>query len=108
MFYSVIKPKEMYVTAAKWKIIRLAKRNIFSYSMGPDEIILNKYFETELKIPLKALCIKLLEKANYLENEANEIIIKFANEKDSKLAQLITYGSGELPGSKILRDIFKK
>jgi hypothetical protein len=38
--------------------------------------------------------------------DGENIIIKFKDKDDDKLARLITYGDGKVNGSNILRDIF--
>lgn len=79
-----------------------AIRVIKKAQLGAAELALDKYLKETYKISFKDACILLIGKAKFMSNSATEIIIKFPTKLDP-LARIITYGTGSLAGSKILR-----
>lgn len=89
----------------KSKIKRDARRLVLFYKCGPTEILLNDYCLQHYGQTLKAVCLKLVSSCQ-LQVAPGEIVILFGTKDQDRLASLITYGSGTLPGSAILRHAF--
>ena len=76
---------------------------IKNYPLNASEQLLNSYLEQQHKSSLKDLCIQLLLSTTYYTNDKNDLVLLFKDPKYDKLAQLITYGNGAIPGSRILK-----
>jgi hypothetical protein len=76
---------------------------IKTYPMHASELILDRYIQQQYKTSLKNLCIKLLLSLTFYKDAKGNLVILFKNPKYDKIAQLITYGNGVVPGSKILQ-----
>ena len=48
----------------------------------------------------------LLLRAKVSQGQPNEILITFIDRRLDRLASLITYGTGKIPGSNILKEAF--
>jgi len=70
------------------------------------EQLLDHYLIQNYKIPLVVACLKIISKATYSLNNKNELIITINNKKLDKLASIITFGTGKIHGSNILRYAF--
>ena len=55
------------------------------------------------KITLKDMCIKLLLSLTFYKDNEGNLVLLFKDAKYDKIASLITYGNGVIPGSKILQ-----
>jgi hypothetical protein len=53
------------------------------------------------------MCIKLLLSLTFHTNKDGDLILLFRDQKHDKIAQLITYGNGAIPGSQILKIALK-
>ena len=80
---------------------------IQNYPLHASDLALDNFIQQQYKTSLKNLCIKLLLKLTFYENEFGELVLLFKNQKDDKLASLITYGNGAIPGSRILQLAFQ-
>jgi hypothetical protein len=49
------------------------------------------------------MCIKLLLSLTFYEDNEGNLILLFKDQRYDKIAQLITYGNGAIPGSRILQ-----
>ena len=70
------------------------------------EKLLDNYLIKNYKIPLVVACMKIINKATYNINNKGELVITVIDKKLDKLASLITFGTGKLHGSSILRYAF--
>ena len=76
---------------------------IKNYPMHASDIILDQYIQQQYNTSLKNMCIKLLlSLTSHRDNEGN-LVLLFKDPKYDKIARLITYGNGAIPGSKILQ-----
>ena len=75
--------------------------------MQPSEILLEKYLKEKYKISLKQACLKLVLSAKIQYDSADTYIITFPTKYLKDLAQVITYGTGKILGSNILKTAFK-
>jgi hypothetical protein len=64
---------------------------------------MDQYIQQQYNTTLKNMCIKLLLQLNFYEDDSGNLILMFKNPKYDKIASLITYGNGAIPGSKILQ-----
>ena len=49
------------------------------------------------------MCIKLLLSLTFSVDDKNDLVLLFKDVKYDKIARLITYGNGAIPGSRILK-----
>lgn len=76
---------------------------IKSYPMHASDIILDQYIRQQYDTSLKNMCIKLLLSLTFHKDANGNLLLLFKDPKYDKIARLITYGNGALPGSKILQ-----
>ena len=76
---------------------------IKNYPMHAADLVLDQYIQQQYGTTLKNMCIKLLLSLTFYENNEGKLILLFKDYKYDKIAQLITYGNGAIPGSSILR-----
>jgi hypothetical protein len=76
---------------------------IKKYPLKASDTILDNYLQQQYKISLKDLCVKLLLNLTFYSDDAGDLVLLFKNPKYDKLARLITYGNGAIPGSRILQ-----
>ena len=76
---------------------------IKNYPMYASDIILDDYIQQQYKTTLKDMCIKLLLSLSFHKSETGNLILVFKDQKYDKIARLITYGNGAIPGSRILQ-----
>lgn len=92
-----------YLPYYKYKIYKLAKIKILGLKTSSTEAQLNKYLLQEYNVGLKPLCLWILKNMRFSSDLDNKIVVKIKNPKLDKLARLITYGNGRVPGSPILK-----
>lgn len=80
---------------------------INNYPLRASDKILNDYLQMTYKASLKKICIKLLLNISFLKDTDGNFVLLFKDTALDKLAQLITYGNGAIPGSKILQIALK-
>jgi len=78
-----------------------------SYPFHATEILMERYIQQQYKISLKDMCVKLLLNLTHYNDDSGNIILMFKDPKLDKIARLITYGNGAIPGSKILQSALK-
>lgn len=76
---------------------------IDNYPMHAADLVLEQFLKQQYNASLKNLCIKLLLNLTFYKDESNNLVLMFKDPKLDRLAQLITYGNGAVPGSKILQ-----
>jgi hypothetical protein len=76
---------------------------IQNYPLRATDLPMDRYIQQQYKTTLKNMCIKLLLSITFHKDDAGNLILLFKNPKDDAIAQLITYGNGAIPGSKILQ-----
>jgi hypothetical protein len=105
MFYSITIPQGMSIDVAKYKLKKIAHKYIAFYVITANDLALEKLLKKTQNFDLKTVCYNLIKNMSF-STDVENIIIKFKNQDDDKLARLITYGDGKVNGSNILRDIF--
>ncbi len=76
---------------------------IKNYPIKATERAIDTYINQQYRMSLKDLCVKLLLSLSFYADTEGNLVLLFKNPKHDKLAQLITYGNGAIPGSKILQ-----
>jgi hypothetical protein len=76
---------------------------IKNYPLHASDVILDKFIQQQYEVSLKNMCIKLLLSISFHKDEKNNLVLLFRDPKYDKIARLITYGNGAIPGSKILQ-----
>lgn len=76
---------------------------IQKYPLHASELALDNYIQQQHKTSLKNLCIKLLLNLTYYVDNDKNLVLLFKDPRYDKIAQLITYGNGAIPGSRILQ-----
>lgn len=82
--------------------IQDAKMRIIAFRFGAEEILIDNMLKTKYKTGLKPTCLNLLNKLQAHQVSDTEILFTFIDEEADKLASFISYGDGNLSGSKIL------
>lgn len=103
MFFSVKNNHYMSTEQLRTNTLLDAYFLIQSYALHASELILDQFIQQQYKISLKNLCIKLLLNLTFYRDSEGNLILIFKDPKSDQLAQLITYGNGAIPGSKILQ-----
>lgn len=80
-----------------------ARRYVVLYTQHANERALNDYLIEKYSEALIPLCLKIIAKAKFCLNNEKELIITIPDKRLDKLASIITYGTGKVPGSAILR-----
>ena len=76
---------------------------IQKYPLKTQDQLMDSYIQRQYETSLKNLCVKLLLDLTFYEDDSGNLVLLFKNPASDKLAQLITYGNGAVPGSKILQ-----
>lgn len=76
---------------------------IKNYPMHASDLILDQYIQQQYDTSLKNMCIKLLLSLTFHKDAEGSLVLLFKDPKYDKIARLITYGNGAIPGSKILQ-----
>ena len=74
MTFTLTNLQQLPVDLAKAFCIRKARQKIILYPMRANEIKLNRYMLKTYHLPLKVICVKLLNKAVFSTNFNGEII----------------------------------
>ena len=80
---------------------------IEKYSFHASDLAMDNFIQQQYKTTLKDLCIKLLLSLTFYEDNEGNLVLLFKDPKYDKIASLITYGNGAIPGSKILQIALK-
>ena len=80
---------------------------IQNYPLRASDLAMDQYVQQQYKVSLKNLCIKLLLNLTFYKEDSGDLVLMFKNPKYDKIAGLITYGNGAIPGSNILQIALK-
>lgn len=81
---------------------------IYNYPMHAADLLMDQYIQQQYKMSLKNMCIKLLLSLSYCKDDEGNLILLFKDPRYDKIASLITYGNGAIPGSRILQTALKR
>lgn len=107
MFFTVQNNKYLSPRQLRTSTLMSAYYIINSYPLRASDQILNDYLQMTYKAGLKNICIKLLLNISFLKDTDGNFVLLFKDPTLDRLAQLITYGNGAIPGSKILQIALK-
>lgn len=93
--------KDLLVHRAK----RKARLQLALHSFGPSEILMSRYLQENFGINLRLACLSILQNTQYSLNLRQEIIVTIPDPHLNRLAKIITYGTGKVAGSHILKDM---
>ena len=103
MFFTITNNRYLAPEYLKTTTLMKAYFIIKKYPLKASDLILEQYIKQQYKTDLKNICIKLLLSLSYYTDNENNIILMFKDPNYDRLARLITYGNGSIPGSKILQ-----
>lgn len=81
---------------------------IKNYPMHASDLLMDRYIQQQYNTSLKNMCIKLLLSLTFHKNNDDSLTLLFRDQKYDKIARLITYGNGAIPGSSILQIALSK
>lgn len=87
-------------------IKEVAYRIILCYPMRAEELVLDNFLKQHLHFGLKEGCLKILAKCKILEAKPGIVTVIINDRNADRLARLITYGTDEIYGSRILKEAF--
>ena len=103
MFFTIPNKKYLSVAQLRTNTLLDAYFIIQNYSLHASDLVLDNFLQRQYKTSLKNLCIKLLLSLTFYEDNEGNLVLLFKDPKYDKLASLITYGNGAIPGSRILQ-----
>ena len=103
MFFSIKNNKYQSTDQLRTNTMLNAYFVVKSYPMHASDLILNQYIQQRYDTTLKNICVLLLLNLSFSADDEGNLILMFKNPEYDKIAQLITYGNGAIPGSKILK-----
>lgn len=107
LFVVQTRPTTLYTPEQQMALLySAARRKILLYPKKTNEKLLDRYIKEQYNSRLIFVCLKILSNATFSLNNKNEIIITVVDKRLAKLASLITYGTGKVPGSNILKFAF--
>lgn len=104
MFF-VIKSSTPQADLAIYRARHNAQFKLALVSLGPTELLISRYLQENYNMSIKAACTSILQNARFIVNLQQEIIVTIPDPKLNTIARIITYGTGVLQGSRILRKI---
>ena len=107
MFFKINNQRYQSIDQLRTNTLLEAYFIIQNYSLHASDLILDRFLQQQYKTSLKDLCIKLLLSITFYEDDEKNLILLFKDKKYDKLASLITYGNGAIPGSRILQTALK-
>lgn len=108
MFFKIKNNRYQSVAQLRTNTLLNAYFIIKKYPIHASEVAMDNYLQQQYKTTLKNMCIKLLLSMSFYEDDEGSLILLFKDPKYDKIAQLITYGNGAIPGSRILQIALEK
>lgn len=103
MFFTITNKKYLSESQLKTNTLLNAYYIIKNYPIRASETALDNFIQAQYKTSLKDMCVKLLLELTHYKDDEGNLILMFKNQKYDAIAQLITYGNGAIPGSRILQ-----
>ena len=107
MFFTIESNKYLNKEQQRAEILMSAYFIIKNYPLKASDTLLNNFLKQHYNDELKNLCIKILLNLIFYKDK-DHFILSFKNPEIEKLARLITYGNGKVPGSQILQVALKR
>lgn len=106
MLFTIPNKNRIDPVVLKTRAMLQAYSVIKHYPMNGAERLLDAYINNQYNKSLKNMCIDLLLHMTFHVNKAGEVILLFNDKRYDTIAQIITFGTGNIPGSKILQTAF--
>lgn len=106
MYFNIIDTENLKIKNIRYHMLRKAKENLAFYTWNTDDYKLNEYCINHYKKSLYHLCLELLEQLDFIDMFGH-IIIKPKTQEVNRIIQLITYGTDQLKGSLIFKNILE-
>ena len=103
MFFTVNNKRYLSTEQLRTNTLLDAYFIIKNYPMLASDTILDNFIQQQYNTSLKNMCIKLLLSLTFHTDDSGNLVLMFKDNRYDKIASLITYGNGAIPGSKILR-----
>lgn len=107
MFFIVKNNKYLSPRQLKASTLLRAYYVVSNFPLKASDKILDEHLQTKYDTSLKNLCVKLLLNIKFFKNDEGDFVLLFQDPALDKLAQLVTYGTGAIPGSRILQIALK-
>lgn len=104
MFFK-IKSSSPNADLAIYRSRRQARLKLTLHRFGPSELLLSRYLQEQYGLTLRAACIQIIQNAQFHVNFEHEIIVTIPDKQLNQIAKIITYGTGTVAGSRILKNI---
>jgi hypothetical protein len=103
MFFTIENKRYTSIEYLRTNTLLDAYYAVQNYPLKASDLLMDRYIQQQYKTSLKNLCIKLLLNLTFHEDDAGNLVLLFKDQTYDKLARLITYGNGAIPGSNILK-----
>jgi len=103
MFFTIKNKRKQSTEQLRTDTLLAAYFVIKNYPIHASDLMLDRFIQQQYKVSLKDMCIKLLLSLTFSMDSKNNLILLFKDPRYDKIARLITYGNGAIPGSKILQ-----
>lgn len=103
MFFTINNKHYMSTEQLRTNTLLNAYFIVKNYPCHASDLILDRFIQQQYSTTLKNMCIKLLLSLTFYKDDSGNLVLMFKNPKYDQIAQLITYGNGAIPGSKILQ-----
>ena len=107
MFFVVKNNKYLSPRQLKASTLMKAYYVVSNFPLKASDKILDDHLQAKYNTSLKNICVKLLLNIKFFKNDEGDFVLLFQDSELDKLAQLITYGNGAIPGSRILQIALK-
>lgn len=103
MFFIIKNKRYLSSTHLKSEVLIKAYYLLKQYKLGAQELAIDRLIQQQYGLTLKDMCVQLLFDLSFYKNNKGDLILMFKSQKSNKIARLITYGNGAIPGSRILQ-----
>lgn len=103
MFFSIKNKRYLSIEQLRTSTLLKAYYVVQKYPLHATDTLMDQFISQQYNTSLKNMCIKLLLNLSFYEDESGNLILMFKDQKYDKIARLITYGNGAIPGSRILK-----
>ena len=107
MFFTIKNKKYLSTEQLRTSTLLKAFYIIQKYPLHATEQALDKFIQEQYGTTLKNMCVKLLLGLTLHEDTSGNLVFMFNNPEYDKIARIITYGTGALLGSPIIKAALK-
>lgn len=107
MFFKIKNKKYLSAEYLRSTTLISAYKVIKNYKLYATDVLMDNHIQQQYKMPLKNMCIELLLNLTFYEDNSGNLVLLFKDSRHDKIARLITYGNGAIPGSRILQIALK-